>query len=259
MDGWLGFLLLLLLILFLYWVFVRQKPEPPEPRGAMVYRQSAKPRRRKRTPEEIAAERELREREREENRRDQIEERRRKIEKKRAEEDEARRKSLEDATRRNQEEDERRRRLAAREAADSTVGREFARYFGAPVPNDIKRSMQAFLAGEFVGSDRSPLAYVGYRVGKTNGLPEWDRNRRMKVCFCIDIPPEFRPDYASWRGPGSRERLNAMQSHIRMLAAMRRDRPGFEVAVSEWERDTEWLSSELGPLAEKFSRHGVTW
>ena len=55
------------------------------------------------------------------------------------------------------------------------VGREFARYIGAPVPNDIKQSMTAFLAGEFTGADRSPLAYVGYRVGKTNGLPKWDR------------------------------------------------------------------------------------
>ena len=133
---------------------------------------------RKLTPEEIAAEKERREREREEDRQDQIEERRRKLEEKRAEEEEAKRKSLEDATRRMEEEEERRRRLAAREAADSTVGREFARYIGAPVPNDIKRSMQAFLVSEFIGSDRSPLAYVGYRVGKTNGLLPWDRERR---------------------------------------------------------------------------------
>lgn len=269
MDGLLGFLLLLLLILVLYWVFFRQAPEPPE-RGRSVTasgnpvtakrpRQPAKTPPRKLSPEEIAAEKARREREREADRLDQIEERRRKLEEKRAEEEEARRKSLEEATRRNEEEEERRRRLAAREAADSTVGREFAHYIRAPVPGDIKRSMQAFLAGEFVGSDRSPLAYVGYRVGKTNGLPAWDRERRMEVCFRIDIPSELRRDYASWAGPGSSTRLNAMRAHIRMLAAMRKDRPGYEVAVAEWERDAEWLGTELDDLAAKFSRHGVTW
>jgi hypothetical protein len=268
-DGLLGFLLLLLLILVLYWVFFRQAPQPPvrgrpatasgNPVTTKRPRQSAKTPPRKRTQEEIAAEKELREREREEDRLDQIEERRRKLEEKRAEEEEAKRKSLEEVTQRMEEEEERRRRLAARESADSTIGREFARYIAAPVPNDVKRSMQAFLAGEFVGSDRSPLAYVGYRVGKTNGLPAWDRERRMQVCLRIDIPGELRRDYGAWAGPGSRTRLNAMHAHIRMLAAMRRDRPGYEVAVAEWERDAEWLKKELGDLVDKFSRHGVTW
>lgn len=261
MDGWFGLLLLLLFILVLYWVFLRRPPEPPQRRAgtASRTRHTGKAPPRKLTPEEIAAEKERRERERVEDRLDQIEERKRKLEEKHAGEEEARRKSLEDATRRMQEEEERRRRLAARDAADSTVGREFARFIGAPVPTDIKRSMRAFLAGEFVGSDRSPLAYVGYRVGKTNGLPAWDRERRMQVCFRIDIPTELRRDYASWAGPGSRTRLNAMRAHIRMLAAMRKDRPGYEVAVAEWERDAGWLGTELGELADKFSRHGVTW
>ena len=44
-----------------------------------------------------------------------------------------------------------------------------------------------------------------------------------------------------------------MCGQIRMLAAMRKDRPGYQVAVSESERDAEWLASELGDLAEKFS------
>lgn len=268
MEGLVGFLLLLLLILILYWVFFRQAPEPPE-RGAPFTasiasatterpRQPARAPPLKLTPEEIAAEKERREREREEDRQDQIEERRRRLEEKRAEDEKAKRKSLEDATRRMEEEEERRRRIAARAAADSTVGREFAQYIGAPVPNDIKQSMRAFLAGEFTGADRSPLAYVGYRVGKTNGLPTWDRERRMQVCFRIDIPAEMRRDYASWAGPGSRARLNAMRAHLRMLAAMRKDRPGYEVAVAEWERDAEWLGNELGDLADRFAQHRVT-
>jgi hypothetical protein len=261
-EGVVGFLLLFLAILFLYWLFFRRKPEPTQPREVTPVgkvRPPKKPKRRTPTPEEMAAERERREREREQDRLDQIDERLRKMEEKRAQEQEEKEQSLARAMRRNEEEEESRRRRAAREAATSTVGREFARYISTPVPPEIKRSMQAFLAGEFIGSDRSPLAYVGYRVGKTNGLPVWDRQRRMQVCFRIDIPPELRPEYSSWAGPGSRERLNAMCAHIRMLAAMRRERPGYEVAVSEWERDAEWLRGELGDLAEKFSRHGVTW
>lgn len=127
------------------------------------------------------------------------------------------------------------------------------------MPGDIKRSMQAFLAGEFVGSDRSPLAYVGYRVGKTNGLPAWDRERRMEVCFHVGIPSELRRDYASWAGPGSSTRLNAMRAHIRMLAAMRKGRRDMRLPSLNGKRDAEWLGTELDDLAAKFSRHGVTW
>lgn len=213
-------------------------------------------------PERIAWQKEQRdkqEREREEDRQSRRDEAKRMAEEKRAREEEERRRSLQEAERRNLEEEERRRRIGSREAQDSAVGREFAHYIARPVPQDIKHAMREFLAGQFVGADRSPLAYVGYHVGVTNGLPVRDRERRIEVCFQIDIPAELRANYASWGGPGSQQRLNAMSAHLSMLAAKRRDRPNFEVAVAEWERDAAWLKDNLGALAEKFTRHGVTW
>ena len=156
-------------------------------------------------------------------------------------------------------EEKERRAREEREATQGQVKLEFARYIAQPVPPDIQRSMRAFLSGQFIGADRSPLAYVGYRVGKTNGLPARERERRMLVCFRVDIPSQIKNEYGSWGGPGSLERLNGMYRHLKMLAAQRRGRPGFEVAVSEWERDAAWLKSELRALAEKFSKYGVTY
>ena len=118
--------------------------------------------------------------------------------------------------------------------------------------------MKAFLAGKFVGADRSPLAYVGYHVGAKIGLTTWDRERRMLVCFRINIPGKLR-EYRTWGGPASRERLNAMHHHLLMLADMRRARPNYEMAVSEWQRDAYWLKAEVGDLAEKFAEHRVNF
>lgn len=168
-------------------------------------------------------------------------------------------KDLQDALDRMKAEDEERRAREEREGTQGQVKLEFARYIAQPVPPDIQRSMRAFLSGQFIGADKSPLAYVGYRVGKTNGLSARERERRMVVCFRVDIPREIRGEYASWGGPGSLNRLNGMCQHLQMLAAQRRGRPGFEVAVSEWERDAAWLKSELRTLAEKFSKYGGTY
>lgn len=261
MDDLLVSLIIILLAVLVWWIFFSQTSvkERSESRPSGCNRVTEKTSMPQRTPQELAAERERRELEREKKRLEQIELRRLKLAERAAQDAEMRRKSLEEATRHTQEEDERRKRLAARNAADGTVGREFARFINQPVPPEVQKSMRAFLAGEFQGSDRSPLAYVGYRVGKTNGLPPWDRKRRMEVCFRIDIPKELRRDYSSWGGPASRERLNSMCAHIRMLAAMRHDRTGYEVAVAEWEGDAAWLQAEMAERADKFSRHGVTW
>lgn len=253
---------LLLCILFVLWLLFRRKPGKPDAQtgpAAGPARAALPPNRKVRAAVDRVAGNTPGAGHRAPSREEQIARQRQRAEEKRRRDEEEKRKSLETALERNREEDERRRRLAAREARDSRVGREFHQFIGEPVPRDVQRSMQAFLAGEFTGSDRSPLAYVGYRVGKTNGLPNWDRERRMKVCFRIDIPKELRREYRSWAGPGSRERLGAMCAHLRMLAAMRRGRPGYEVAVSEWERDEQWLRTEFGDVADRFSRHGVTW
>ena len=207
------------------------------------------------TPEELAR----RKQQEEEDRRDRQVAQRQAAEEKRLKEEQERKDSLDRVEKANAEEVERRRRQEARKMMDTTVGRDYQHYIGQPIPAQIRRSMEAFRAGEFVGADRSPLAYVGYHVGKTNGLPVRDREQRLLACFRIDIPKDLIADYRDWAGPASRQRLGKMRGHLKMLAAMRRDRPGFEVAVAEWERDAEWLQTEVGTLAETFDRHGVTW
>lgn len=137
---------------------------------------------------------------------------------------------------------------------DSKVGREFQHYANQPIQSQIRQSMRAFEAGQLVGADRSPLAYGGYHVGVTQGLPVRDREQRMLVCFHIDIPPDLMSDNRNWAGPASRLRLGKMRDHLWKLASQRRGRPGFDVVVSEWERDAEWLQTELGTLAETFDR-----
>lgn len=118
-------------------------------------------------------------------------------------------------------------------------------YIARPIPPDIDRDMRAYLAGHFEGEDRSPLAYVGYRVGKSNGLMLRERHRRLQVCFRIEIPRELRDPYAAWGPPASPTRLTSMCCHLGMLADMRSTRPNFEQAVSEWNGDKAWLREEF--------------
>lgn len=168
----------------------------------------------------------------------------------RLEEKEAERARQEEETRRKQAEAE------ARDAAErELVKKERDAFVARPIPPDVKRDMQAFLNGEFVGEDRSPLAYVGYRVGKTYGLSKWDRHRRLDVCFRTEVPNELSSKYQGWGQPGTLDRLSSMTTHLNMLADMRRYRRNYEVAVAEWEQDAEWLEAEFSNLARKFSRH----
>ncbi len=126
-----------------------------------------------------------------------------------------------------------------------------------PVPPDIQRDMQRFLdAGRFDGEDHSPIAYVGYKVGRTSGLPTWDRRRRLKICFKTAIPAELATKYAEWGRPASYRRYVAMSRHLRMLADMRRHRRNYEIAVTEWEQDETWFRDELSNFAERLRRSG---
>jgi hypothetical protein len=146
-----------------------------------------------------------------------------------------------------------RKREIARDAERKEIEAERKSWLERPVPPDVKRSMSNFLSGKFTGEDRSPLAYVGYQVGKS-GLPEWDRRRRLEVCFRSEIPDDLDRKYLSWGTPVSQIRFEAMYGHLRMLADMRRFRQNYEVAVAEWDEDADWLRSELGPLAGRLAR-----
>ncbi len=124
-----------------------------------------------------------------------------------------------------------------------------------PIPPDIKRDMRAFLDGSFVGEDRSPLAYVGYRVGKTRGLASRERQRRLDVCFRIEIPSDLDPKYQGWGAPATYQRFRSIEKHLKMLADMRSGRSNQRFAVADWEADRTWFQGEYRELAGLLQRH----
>lgn len=181
-------------------------------------------------------------------------------------EERARREAAEAAARREQAQAEARRvaeaeqarRCAEEEKARSEVDQERRRLLMIPIPADIQREMRDFLkAGQFFGEEHSPLAYVGYKVGKTKGLPVQDRRRRLRVCFQIEIPLELADKYQDWGQPVSYRRFRSISQHLAMLADMRRQRRNYEVAVADWEADLLWFKAEYDSLVQKLSRVNI--
>jgi hypothetical protein len=124
-----------------------------------------------------------------------------------------------------------------------------------PIPPDIKRDMHAFLAGSFVGEDRSPLAYVGYRVGKTRGLASRERQRRLDVCFRMEIPRGLDPKYQGWGAPATYQRFMSIEKHLKMLADLRSGRSNQRFAVADWEEDRAWFIGQYHELARLLQRY----
>lgn len=163
------------------------------------------------------------------------------IEDRKRRKEEARRRKAEDEARELAE------RNRAQKAHDTLLER--------PIPPDIKRDMRAFLDGSFVGEDRSPLAYVGYRVGKTRGLVSRERQRRLDVCFRIEIPTDLDVKYQKWGGPATYQRFRSIEKHLKMLADMRSGRSNLKFAVADWEEDRAWFLGEFRDLAGLLKRH----
>lgn len=110
-----------------------------------------------------------------------------------------------------------------------------------PPPPDLERQVKA-----------SPLVKLGYRVGKTYGLPVSKRRNVLSEAFLIGELPlaEFevgvrqskqREYMESWGEPQSRIRLRRMAWHLAMLVSMHARLRNHEVAVQEWEADLAWL------------------
>ena len=166
--------------------------------------------------------------------------------------------------RRVQAEDERRKEEARRRKAEADAREQEERdraqkehdaLVGRPIAPDIKRDMRAFLDGTFVGEDQSPLAYVGYRVGKTRGLVSRERQRRLDACFRIEIPSDLDPKYQGWGGPATSQRFHSIDKHLKMLADMRGSRSNQRYAVAHWEADRTWFQQEYRQIADLFRRH----
>lgn len=105
------------------------------------------------------------------------------------------------------------------------------------------------------GVEESPLTCFGYRVGKTNGRPEHQRNDILKYAIWGQIP-DFFPDYyrRAWGNPGTYKRYHKIIDHLNMLADQRDGRRNYEVAVSHWRRDVNWLRDSYQSLMNKI-RH----
>lgn len=163
------------------------------------------------------------------------------------------------AAERERREEEARRKKAeadAREQAErDRAQKEHDALVERPIPPDIKRDMRAFLEGSFVGEDRSPLAYVGYRVGKTRGLASRERQRRLDVCFRIEIPSDLDPKYQGWGAPATYQRFRSIEKHLKMLADMRSGRSNQRFAVADWQADRKWFQGEYRELAGLLQRH----
>lgn len=157
---------------------------------------------------------------------------------------------------RQRREQERRRREEEQRRLRAEVDAERQKILDRPIPPDILRDMREFERGNFAGEDRSPLAYVGYKVGKTHGLPERDRHERLDVCFRIPIPNDVSPKYSSWGAPLSSTRFSSMINHLSMLADQRRTRKNYRFAVADWDNDRTWFSERHKDFVGRIRRVG---
>lgn len=102
----------------------------------------------------------------------------------------------------------------------------------------IRRGNKATI--EF-GVEVSPIAIMGYRVGKS-GLPRAERRRILEQAFREDLPVVGDESYMSpWDRPGTPGRLWRIASHLASLCIGAASKPALHDAVADWEDDLAWL------------------
>jgi hypothetical protein len=92
------------------------------------------------------------------------------------------------------------------------------------------------------------LGYLGYHVGRLNGLPDHVRQELLIKIFAMNLPPVISPSYVGeWGAPGSAARLKKMAESIAAFTRnlKRRDGVEFEQAIAEWESDLNFLHVRL--------------
>jgi len=142
--------------------------------------------------------------------------------------------------------------LAEKKVVDDEREKALAR----PAPPEIQRSIREFRAGTFEGEEASPLAYVGYRVGITKGLPVSDRHIRLDYCYYMELPEGLPAKYDSWGKPATWRRFERMHSHLTMLANQRRPLNNYRHAVEHWDLDRNWFKAEFEPTAQRYRKYG---
>lgn len=91
------------------------------------------------------------------------------------------------------------------------------------------------------------LAYLGYRVGATNGATDFARRRILDAVFACVLPPINDPNYIrDWGKAGSAARLKRLANEIARFAqnGKRKRSADMSSAVADWEADLLYLYRE---------------
>lgn len=96
--------------------------------------------------------------------------------------------------------------------------------------------------------DTSPLTAMGYHVGERTKLTGPERKDKLTTIFkgTLNFPEDFSLDKKNeWGKPGSKKRLKKIAEHIDQQIPKFSSRQSYEVAVSDWKDDLDWLNKEF--------------
>lgn len=88
------------------------------------------------------------------------------------------------------------------------------------------------------------LAFLGYRVGTTQGVGDQVRRQILDAAFATVLPPVNDRQYLSeWAGKGSAARLRRLANEIARFArnAKRKRSANMESAIADWQDDLNYL------------------
>lgn len=111
-------------------------------------------------------------------------------------------------------------------------------------PDTFAEGGDGSLDGGYFEYESGLLGFMGYHVGRTNGLPDSDRRRLLDDVFLGALPLVNSVEYMEgWGGPACSLRLQKIAESIASFtrSAKRRRNPVMAVAIGEWESDLEYL------------------
>ena len=88
------------------------------------------------------------------------------------------------------------------------------------------------------------LAFLGYRVGTTQGVGDQIRRQILNAAFATVLPPVNDRHYLrEWAGPATAPRLRRLANEIARFArnAKRKRSANMEIAIADWEDDLGYL------------------
>ena len=143
--------------------------------------------------------------------------------------------------------EEERKRLRAQRDSYLTTIRSGAPWFIQDARREFERDYRARKGDITVPNEMSPLHCFGYRVGKTKGRLEGERQDILRYTLAADLDSELRflpAAYRSeWGSPLSVQRYNRIRQHLINLAELHTGKPSFGVAISHWRSDAVWFEA----------------